>query len=130
MPEQKHSVIVIDDEERVRELLIDYLDECDEFELRGACSGEAALEMLQLRPADLCVVDLRLPGIDGAEFIMAASEAKLCRRFLVHTGSVDFLLPQALVEGLGMATEDVFYKPVDAATLLARIRERLAGRMA
>jgi two-component system response regulator ResD len=124
MPDMPRSILVVDDEERVRELLLEYLGEFDEFELRGAASGEEALELLRQRPAELSVVDMRLPGMNGANFIEAAAAAGLCRRFLAHTGSVDFSLTPALLR-LGMAKEDVFFKPVDAAEVLQRIREIL-----
>ena len=124
MVEMLQPILIIDDEERVRDLLLEYLSEFDEFELRGAGSGEEALEMLQQQTAALCVVDMRLPGMNGTNFILAAIAARLCKRFIVNTGSVDFSLPQAL-EDLGMGTQDVFYKPVDAAEVLARIREVL-----
>jgi len=124
MPETLHPILVLDDEERVRGLLMDYLSECDEFELFGAGSGEEALEILRQRPAALCVVDLRLPGMDGVEFIGSAAAEKLCHHFLVHTGSVDFAVSQSLKD-LGMVQKDVFYKPVDAAEILARIRTLL-----
>jgi len=126
MAEPRQPVLIIDDEERVRELLMDYLNEFDEFELFGAGSGEEALAMLRLRPARLCVVDMRLPGMDGAEFIEAAAAARLCHHFIVHTGSVDFTVSQAL-QDLGLTRKDVFYKPVDASQVLARIRALITG---
>lgn len=122
MADKLHPILVLDDEERVRELLMDYLGEYDEFELFGAASAEDALELLRQRPAELCVVDMRLPGMDGAEFIESAAAAKLCHHFIVHTGSVDFSVSQAL-QDLGMVKADVFYKPANAADVLARIRE-------
>lgn len=122
MSETIQPILVLDDEERVRELLMDYLGEFDGFELYGAGSGEEALEVLRQRPATLCVVDMRLPGMDGAEFIESAAAERLCHHFIVHTGSVDFVVSQALKD-LGMVAADVFYKPVDAAEILARIRE-------
>lgn len=121
MPETLHTILVLDDEERVRGLLLDYLSEFDEFSLSGAGSGEEALELLRQNPVDLCVVDIRLPGMNGADFIEAASAAKLSKHFIVHTGSGEFILSQALLD-LGMVTEDVFYKPVDAGEMLDRIR--------
>jgi DNA-binding NtrC family response regulator len=124
MAETRLPILVIDDEERVRELLMDYLGEYDEFELFGAASAEEALERLRARPASLCVVDLRLPGMDGAEFIEAAAMARLCHHFIIHTGSVDFSVPQSLKD-LGVDKADVFYKPANAAAVLARIREIL-----
>ncbi|HWR03445.1 MAG TPA: response regulator [Humidesulfovibrio sp.] len=126
MTEASRTILVIDDEERVRELLLDFLSEYDEFELQGAGSGEEALEQLRMRPMDLCVVDLRLPGMNGARFIEEAAATGLCRRFIVHTGSVDFLLPPTL-QKLGMVDEDIFYKPVNALAVVDRIRQRLNG---
>jgi two-component system, OmpR family, response regulator len=124
MAKAAKAILVIDDEERVRELLLDFLSEYDEFDLHGASSGEDALEHLRDRPVDLCVVDLRLPGMNGARFIEEASSSGLCRRFIVHTGSVDFSLPRTL-QDLGMVDEDVFYKPANAADVVERIRFRL-----
>ena len=121
MSDLKSSILVIDDEERVRELMLEFLSEFDEFALLGAASGEEALELLRRNPADVCVVDLRLPGMDGSRFIETAAAAALCGKFIVHTGSVDFALPDTLVE-LGMAPADVFYKPVDTLDIVERIR--------
>lgn len=122
MGETIQTILILDDEERVRELLMEYLGEFDGLELFGAGSGEEALEALRQRPARLCVVDMRLPGMDGAEFIESAAAARLCHHFIVHTGSMDFSLSQALKD-LGMVPADVFFKPVDASEILARIRE-------
>jgi DNA-binding response OmpR family regulator len=126
MPEAFPAILVLDDEERVRELLIDYLSEFDEFELRGAGSGEEALEQLKERPALLSVVDMRLPGMDGADFIESATAARLCHHFIIHTGSVDFSVSRPLKD-LGLTQEDVFYKPADAARMLERIRVLIKG---
>jgi DNA-binding NtrC family response regulator len=130
MPEPKQAILVIDDEDPVREMLLDYLrefKEFDEFELRGARSGEEALEMLRQRPAALCVVDLRLPGMSGADFTESAAAEKLCWGFIVHTGSGEFTLPRALFD-LGMVEQDVFYKPVDMTEIVSRIRTLIKQR--
>lgn len=117
-------VLIVDDEERIRRLLLEYMEDHEEFQALGAESGEAALDSLTCSPADLCVVDMRLPGMDGEAFIRAAVERGLCRRFLLHTGSVDMTLSQAL-RVLGLTDQDVFIKPADMEHLLARIREIL-----
>lgn len=121
MTDLQGSILVLDDEERVRELMLEFLSEFDEFSLLGAASGEEALELLRQHPADVCVVDLRLPGMDGSRFIELAAADSLCGKFIVHTGSVDFALPETLV-ALGMVPADVFYKPVDALDMVERIR--------
>ncbi len=125
MPEAAYKLLIIDDEERIRELLTDFLEDFEELSLRSCDSGEAALELLAAQPADLCIVDVRLPGMDGQAFVLAALERGLCSRFILHTGSTEFTLSQALLaRGLGEA--DVFHKPCDMSLMLARIRLKLA----
>ncbi|MEW5772583.1 MAG: response regulator [Thermodesulfobacteriota bacterium] len=115
-------VLIIDDEPPIRRLLLNYLEDYDEFEVRSARSAEMALEELRREPADVAVVDMRLPGMSGESFILAAGREGLCRRFLLHTGSVDLVLSDD-IRGLGVTEKDVFLKPADMDELLERIRE-------
>lgn len=117
------DIMIIDDEERIRQLLFDYLEDYG-FALRGCVSAEEALDELAARPADLCIVDMRLPGMDGQAFILAANSRALCGKYVLHTGSMDFTLtPELAACGLGEA--DVFFKPADMASMLARIQSLL-----
>ncbi|MEF3696262.1 response regulator [Desulfolutivibrio sp.] len=118
-------ILILDDEERIRDLLTQYLEDFDEFTVRSAHSGEQALELLALEPAELAVVDMRLPGMSGTQFIREASARGVCRHFLVHTGSVDMAISSELKE-LGLTRRDFFFKPVGADAILDRIRECLS----
>ncbi len=126
MADQKPRVFIIDDEDRIRQLVADYLDDFDEFEIRVAATGEDALEELAREPADVCIVDMRLPGISGEEFILTAGTRGLSKRFLLHTGSMDFNLSKGMKD-LGMTSEDVFLKPSDVDEILARVRAVTQG---
>jgi two-component system, OmpR family, response regulator len=118
------TLLIVDDEERIRRLITEFLEDYEEFQVQGADSAEEALEMLAVAPVNLCLVDLRLPGMSGEEFILAARSRGLSRRFLLHTGSVEHTLSPALREA-GVTDRDVFYKPGDLDRLLERIREIL-----
>lgn len=117
-------IMIIDDEERIRQLLLDFLEDFDSFVLRADESAEGALTSLAQEPADLCIVDMRLPGIDGQAFILKACEQGLCGKFLLHTGSMDFALTKELL-GCGLTEADVFFKPCDMALMLSRIQHLL-----
>lgn len=117
---------ILDDEAGIRRQLVNFLEDFDEFTLLVAESAEQALDLLQAAPADLALVDLRLPGQNGLDFIRQARERKLCRHFLLHTGSLDMALTPELA-ALGLVQEDIFHKPADVNAMLARIRARLAG---
>ena len=118
------SIMIIDDEERIRQLLLDFLEDFDIFDLRAEESAEGALQSLAQNRADLCIVDMRLPGMNGQAFILQAFEAGLSGAFLLHTGSMDFSLTKQLL-GCGLTEADVFFKPCDMSLMLARIRQLL-----
>ncbi|MGE4262941.1 MAG: response regulator [Desulfovibrio sp.] len=118
------KVLILDDEERIRQLLLDYLEDFDDFALRAEESGEDALESLAQESADLCIVDMRLPGMNGQSFILNAWERRLCGSFLLHTGSMDFTLTKELRD-CGLTEADVFFKPCDMDLMLERIRSLL-----
>lgn len=118
------SILVIDDEERIRQLLLDFLEDHEGFDLRADESAEDALQSLSQRRADLCIVDMRLPGMNGQDFILRACKADLCGAFMLHTGSMDFSLTKELL-GCGLTKDDVFFKPCDMGLMLARIRQVL-----
>ena len=120
----KARILILDDEERIRQLLRDFLEDFGEFALRTAPTAEDALEELARESAELCIVDMRLPGMNGQGFILAALDRGLCSRFLLHTGSMDFTLSEALVRR-GLTLKDVFLKPCDMNDLLGRMREIL-----
>jgi len=121
MERTRPDILIIDDEVRIRQLLADYLDDLDEFDVRVADSGEAGLDMLGAKKADLCIVDMRLPGMSGEEFAHTANCLGLCPHFLLHTGSMDFSLSERL-QAMGMTQHDVFLKPSEAGDILERIR--------
>jgi len=118
------KIVVIDDEERIRQLLLDFLEDFEEFELRAYDSAEAALAALALVPADLCIVDMRLPDMNGQDFILAAKKRGLCHHFILHTGSMDFTITEPLL-AVGLGERDLFLKPCDTNEMLNRIREIL-----
>jgi len=116
------SVLLVDDEAAVRENLTAYLED-EGMRVTQAASGEQALRLVHQGGAfDICVMDMRLPGMDGNATILALHALQPNLSFLVHTGSANYSLPPAL-RHLGLSNEDVFRKPlVDMAVLADAIR--------
>ena len=124
MGEAKARILVVDDEERIRRGLRAWLED-EDFEVVTAESGEAALDILTRHPADGAIVDIRLPGMDGNAFMEHAHRLFPQMRFLVYTGSVDYVRPENL-KGLGIDQNDVFYKPLrNMDVLVSAVRERI-----
>lgn len=117
------KILLVDDEECLLESLSLFFED-DGCQVFKASSGEEALEVLRREQIDACIVDMRLPGIDGNGVIRTAMQEGLLHRFLIHTGSADYLLPDDL-RAMGMTEDHVFLKPilkmgviVDAVTAL------------
>jgi len=118
------KILIIDDEPGVRESLADYLEDMG-FTVIMAGSGEKGLEVLADQHPDLAIVDMRLPGIDGTQTIVKAHKIQPKLKFIVHTGSVTYQIPEALVE-MGVTTRQILHKPMPGLqTILAIIQELL-----
>lgn len=117
-------VLIVDDEGSVRANLAAYLED-DGLEVDTASSGEAALDRAEEHRPDVCVMDMRLPGIDGNDTIRAMHVRYPQMLFVIHTATAEYALPDDL-RRLGITDRQVFRKPVtDMAPLAAHI-ERLA----
>jgi DNA-binding NtrC family response regulator len=66
--DQKVNILVVDDEEIVRDSLGSWLID-DGYEVSTAENGTKALEVFPTRSWDLCLVDLKMPGIDGIQLM-------------------------------------------------------------
>ena len=94
------------------------------YEVDVVSTGEEALDVARERPADLVILDLMLPGMDGIE---------VCRR-LRAAGDVPIIVVTARdkvsdkVEGLEAGANDYVTKPFAFDELLARVRAALRPR--
>ena len=110
------KILVVDDEPAIREAVC-YALKAEGYDVETCDSGEAALEALH-DDTDLVVLDLMLPGIDGAE---------VCRR-MREVNSVPIVMLTAKssetdrVLGLEIGADDYIAKPFSMAELLGRIR--------
>lgn len=109
-------VLVIDDEPGICLSLTAFLEDHG-FKASSAESAEEALAVMENNAIDICIVDLRLPGMDGEELILKAHARYPGQRHIIYTGSVSYTLPEPL-KALGMRPEHVFLKPIRVLTLL------------
>jgi DNA-binding NtrC family response regulator len=119
------SVLVLDDESTIRESLADYLEDFG-LEVIPCEHAEDALEQLAQVTPDVVVVDIRLRGMSGEEFIRHAHAIKPQIRYVIHTGSVTFSLTPSL-EAIGLNAEHVFHKPVEHLSQMLRFIRQLAA---
>ena len=119
------AVLVLDDEELLRESLALYL-ETQGFAVLQAGSAEEALALLPQYPCQAAVVDIRLPGLTGLDFIARAHAAWPGMRFVVYTGSPGVRLGPEL-EAAGLGPGDIIAKPAAGLEVLAAALRRILG---
>lgn len=105
------SVLIVDDEPRLRRSIADYLSDEDRFDVQVAGDAEDGLALLARRKMDLCLVDLRLPGLNGIEFMVRAQALDPALRFIIHTGSPEDQLPRSTIQGIP-GFRGVLFKPI------------------
>ncbi|MBT8342992.1 MAG: response regulator transcription factor [Desulfatitalea sp.] len=116
----KESILVVDDEEDILELVRFHLGR-EGYDVLCAETGEDAWRIVKEMPIDLLLLDLMLPGIDGLE---------LTRRLKndPKTAKIPVLMLSAkgeevdVVTGLEMGADDYVTKPFSPRVLLARVR--------
>ena len=116
-------ILVVDDQADNRLILEDLLG--DHYAVHTAVSGEEAIDHLALgHPADLILLDVMMPGIDGFE---------VCRRLKAdhRTREIPVLFLTSLdrasdeAHGLSLGAEDFIHKPFSPPVVLARVRNHL-----
>jgi DNA-binding NarL/FixJ family response regulator len=120
------TLLIVDDETVLPELIRDYLEDETDFDILIASSGEEGLDQLDSQRPDICMVDMRLPGINGNQFIQQALEKHPECKFIIHTGSIDYKVPLELQEK-GITERSILFKPVTGLHLyLDKMRELLS----
>lgn len=118
-------VLILDDERLTRLSLVDFMTEMG-FDAVGVADGMSAIALQQERPFDYCIVDIHLPGIDGVETIIALHRIAPHSRFIIYTGSPQFVLAPVLEE-IGISDRDVVFKPVLDMSVFVRLIARYEG---
>jgi len=117
---QSLPIILIIEDEQYLNLIIRDAFEDENFKVYSAFSGEEGLLQLEKNSIDVCIVDIRLPGMTGNDFILAAHKLYPLLKFIIHTGSTDYLIPEQLKK-TGIKKEHFFLKPVTDLTEIVNV---------
>lgn len=110
MEQIKKSILIVDDEEYIRQSFIDYFEDWH-WLVFDAESGESALELLKTQICSAAVVDIRMTGMDGETFIRNASKKYPDMVFVICTGSPEYDTSEDILRLPNVANQ-VFGKPV------------------
>ena len=116
----QQSVLIVEDEEDIRELICYNLLK-EGYQVASVALGEEALAAVDARPPDLILLDLMLPGMDGLTVCH-----KLKNQPKTKTIPIVMLTAKGeesdIVAGLNLGADDYITKPFSPKVLLARAR--------
>ena len=113
-------VLTVEDDERIRQSVKLALEE-EGWEVEEAASGEDAIAAFHRKPADVVLIDIMLPGIDGFELCRALRKSSDVPVVMVTARSDT----HDVVAGLEAGADDYLTKPFAPKELSARIRALL-----
>lgn len=116
----KETILIVEDEQILREVLVDYFLN-EDFNILEARDGKRALELFDEHAVDLVILDIMLPKLDGWS---------VCRRIRKNTAVPIIMLTARADEedtllGFELGADDYVTKPYSPPILLARAKRLL-----
>jgi excisionase family DNA binding protein len=108
-------VLVVDDEETIREVLARTLA-LAEYDVRTVADGQSAIDLLRAERFQLLITDLRMPGIDGLAVIREARRLSAALPVVIITG---FSTEADAIEAVNLGVSGYLTKPFRVAKVLA-----------
>ena len=117
MENNKNHILIVDDDDRIRNLLKDYLSE-NSYIVSTAENADQAKEKLQLIKFDIIILDVMMPGQNGYELTKEVKKViKTPIILLTAKGEVE-----NRIKGLELGADDYIGKPFEPKELLLRIK--------
>ena len=126
MKKNKHHILIVDDDDRIRELVKEYLNENGFIVSTGNSSEEAKIKLSYFK-FDLIVLDIMMPGQNGFELTKELKKnSEIPILLLTAKGEVE-----SRIEGLELGADDYLGKPFEPKELLLRIKNiiKKSGRI-
>jgi two-component system response regulator AtoC len=117
--EHRVHIMIVDDEEIVRESLTGWLQE-DGYEVESAENGMKALELLPSKEWNLAMVDLKMPGMDGIQLM---DEMKKSRPDMIIIIMTAYATVDTAVKAMKKGAYDYIVKPFNPEDLSLTIRK-------
>jgi len=116
----KAHILVVDDDDGIRDLVKQYLNQ-NNYLVSTAKSAEAAAEKVKIIKFDLIVLDIMMPGKSGLEFT-SQNKKKINTPIILLTAKGE---TSERVEGLEIGADDYLPKPFEPKELILRINNIL-----
>lgn len=116
----KKSVLIVEDELRIRFLLRDYLIK-DDFNVFEASNGEEGLFLISTQKIDLVILDIMMPVMDGLTMLEKLREVSTVPVILLTAKSEE----DDKLQGYDYGADDYMTKPFSPKVLIAKVKALL-----
>ena len=123
MPETRQTVLIVEDNDMMRKLLLAELEKDGRYQVESAATGGEGLKKAVESNCSVVVLDMMLPDTDGLQFIEHLRKVRPdCPAVIAITGAPQSAIPDAIIEApyRGQVSA-VFRKPFDHAKLMETI---------
>ena len=120
MDNEKKSILVVDDEKEIAELIEIHLLSQD-YQVKKASNGREALKLLENEHFDLVLLDVMMPKMDGKETLKEIRNKFNLPVIMVTAKTTEM----DKIEGLTLGADDYVTKPIKPLELLARVKAQL-----
>jgi DNA-binding NtrC family response regulator len=123
MTDNKPSILVVDDELLIRDLLYDFFSS-QGWDIAVAENGEKALEVLKARKVDLVLSDIKMPQMDGLTLTSKVKDSYPDLPVVLMTG---YPTVDTAVSALRSKVEDYIVKPFNINQLYRLVESKIKG---
>ncbi len=117
----KNKILIVDDEQHVRQLIGKVLEK-EGYEILTACNGEEGLEVFQKNNIDLIISDIKMPKMNGIEFLHKVKEQEPGVGFILITA---FATMETAIDAIKNGAQDYVTKPFDIKEILDAVKKIL-----
>lgn len=117
---EKETILIVDDEKEIRDLVEIYL-KSEGYIILQAADGEEALICLEKNKIDLIILDVMMPKLNGIETCLKIREIREMPIIMLSAKSEDI----DKILGLNMGADDYLTKPFNPLELVARVKSQL-----
>jgi DNA-binding NtrC family response regulator len=114
------KLLVVDDEVEILNILTKYLK--DDYDILTASSGQEGIDVFERERPPVIITDMKLPGMDGIEFMRRVKLMDGDAEVIVITGHGDM---EIAIESLRLGAVDFLLKPIDFDDLERAIKRAL-----
>jgi CheY-like chemotaxis protein len=115
------KMLVADDEQMVRDLLVDHFSQLD-FQVSTAATGQEAVDKAKKEKPDIILLDIKMPQMSGLEALKAIRDLGLKMKIIMVTGHVE---KGIIEEIMALGADHYIKKPLALSYLEGQVRDIL-----